>query len=163
MSKGVLQRLGPWAVVVLIGLVGGGIVLFRQAVEVPTMLKPLDKSVVAVGKRVYDQQCASCHGADRKGEANWQKRNADGFLPAPPHDESGHTWHHPAQVLFDITKFGVQKFAGADYQSTMKPYGAVLSDDEIVAVLSYIKSTWPPRVQRAHNQIEEEAYRKANP
>lgn len=160
MSAGISYRFAPWAAVGLIGLVGGGVVWFRQAMEVPSMLTPQDAQVVALGKQIYTQHCASCHGADLKGQPDWQRRSADGLLPAPPHDESGHTWHHPAQVLFDITKYGVQKFAGADYQSAMQPYEGVISDAEIVAVLSYIKSTWPARVQRVHNQIEEDAHRK---
>jgi S-disulfanyl-L-cysteine oxidoreductase SoxD len=154
-------RFAPWAAVGLIGLVGAGVVLFRQATEVPSMLKPQDPQVLALGKQVYMQHCASCHGAALQGQPDWQRRGADGLLLAPPHDESGHTWHHATQVLFDITKYGPQKVAGADYQSAMKPYADILSDGEIVAVLSYIKSTWSARVQRTHDQIDEDAYRKA--
>ena len=41
----------------------------------------------------YQEYCASCHGVNLEGQANWRSRNQDGTLPAPPHDETGHTWH----------------------------------------------------------------------
>ncbi len=116
-----------------------------------------DPARLAIGKQVYDRRCASCHGADLQGEPNWQQRRADGTLPAPPQDASGHTWHHPDQQLFVIVKEGVQAIAGPDYQSSMKGFGDVLGDDEIWAVLDYIKSRWPEK-QRA---MQAEMTRKA--
>jgi mono/diheme cytochrome c family protein len=145
----------------LILVMGGASLLLRQELETPSMLKPGDAQVVAQGLKVYEAQCASCHGVNLEGQANWQKRLPDGRLPAPPHDESGHTWHHPGEVLFNITKYGPQHYAGADYASDMPKYEGLLSDADIIAVLSYIKSTWPPRIKGTHNKIEEEAAAKA--
>ena len=62
------------------------------------------------GKLVYGTNCAGCHGAKLEGQANWQIRSADGYLPAPPHDETGHTWHHPDKMLFEFTKYGLTAF-----------------------------------------------------
>ena len=98
---------------------------------------------VALGRQVYGEHCASCHGAELEGEADWRKRRADGTLPAPPHDASGHTWHHPDQQLFAITKEGIAAFAPPGYKTTMEGYAGILSDEEIWAVLDYIKSRWP--------------------
>src|SRR3546814_20707961 len=61
---------------------------------------PNDARQVALGETVYRQQCASCHGAQLEGQPDWRVRQPDGRLPAPPHDENGHTWHHPEQALF---------------------------------------------------------------
>ncbi len=105
-----------------------------------------DADFIALGKRTYSTHCASCHGAKLEGQANWQERKPDGKLPAPPHDASGHTWHHPDRQLFDITKRGVSAIVPG-YQSDMPAYGDVLSDREIWAVLTFIKSTWPPEVR----------------
>lgn len=102
---------------------------------------------IAAGKRVYETHCAACHGAALEGQPNWRERRADGKLPAPPHDESGHTWHHGDQELFEITKYGVQRFAGADYASDMPAFERVLSDEQIRSVIAYIKSTWPERIR----------------
>lgn len=105
-----------------------------------------DADLVALGQRTYSTHCASCHGAKLEGQANWQERKADGKLPAPPHDASGHTWHHPDRQLFDITKRGVSAIVPG-YRSDMPAYGDILSDREIWAVLAYMKSTWPPEVR----------------
>lgn len=104
---------------------------------------------IRLGKIVYDRQCAACHGAKLEGQPNWKTLGPDGKLPAPPHDESGHTWHHPDRYLIHVVKdgftLGVDKPDG--YLSNMPAFGKMLSDREIVAVLSYIKSKWPPDYQ----------------
>lgn len=99
--------------------------------------------LVKRGGSLYAQQCAACHGAKLEGQADWRQRLPSGRLPAPPHDESGHTWHHPDLVLFAITKNGVvPPHAPKGYESDMPGFGGKLSDDEIWAVLAYIKSHW---------------------
>lgn len=125
----------------------------------PHQLRPDDAQVLAVGRKVYAQHCAACHGAQLQGQVpNWRERDAAGLLPAPPHDASGHTWHHPDEVLFRITKFGVAKAANLEgYASAMPAYEGVLTDAEIVAVLSWIKSQWPPGTRRLHDEVNEAA------
>jgi mono/diheme cytochrome c family protein len=116
-----------------------------------------DPFIVARGKNVYGAACASCHGANLEGQPTWQERGPDGLLPAPPHDDTGHTWHHPDTVLFEITKFGVQRFAGADYKSAMPAFDQRLSDADIAAALSFIESTWPPQIRQRHEAINRAA------
>ncbi len=109
---------------------------------------------VALGKIVYAENCAACHGDELQGQANWRQRKADGTLPAPPHDETGHTWHHADEQLFRITKGGVKPpLAPEGYKSDMPAFEAVLTDEEIWAVLSFIKSTWPAKVQAQQERI----------
>ena len=104
---------------------------------------PRDAARVARGQAVYAQHCAACHGARLEGQADWRRRLPDGRMPAPPHDESGHTWHHPDAELFGITKHGlVPPYAPAGYRSDMPAFGGRLSDDDIWAVLAYIKTHW---------------------
>jgi len=80
-----------------------------------------------------------------EGQPNWRQRLPNGRLPAPPHDESGHTWHHPPQVLFGITKFGLAPYAPPGYESDMPAFAGKLSDDEIRSVLAFIESHWKSR------------------
>nr|WP_291312295.1 MULTISPECIES: cytochrome c [unclassified Devosia] len=98
------------------------------------------------GAALYAANCASCHGARLEGQAEWMKRLPNGRLPAPPHDESGHTWHHSDKQLFIIVKNGLAAIAPG-YESDMPTFGGVLTDVQIMAVLGYIKSTWPERAQ----------------
>ena len=53
---------------------------------------------IAQGEDLYREYCAACHGADLEGQPDWRSAGPDGVLPAPPHDETGHTWHHPDGV-----------------------------------------------------------------
>ena len=106
------------------------------------------------GYHNYQEHCASCHGVNLEGQAKWRIPDENGTLPAPPHDESGHTWHHETQMLFDYTKLGGQvtlETAGImNYTSGMPAYDDLLTDEEIWEILSYIRSTWPLHIQEAH-------------
>ncbi len=105
-----------------------------------------DTGQVARGAEVYLRHCATCHGVNLEGQPNWRKRKPDGRLPAPPHDVTGHTWHHPDAVLFSITRDGTAAHAPAGYLTDMPGFGDVLSDGEIWSVLAYIKSRWPKHI-----------------
>jgi mono/diheme cytochrome c family protein len=107
------------------------------ALLLPTVTPAADR-----GQALYEQHCASCHGRNLEGQPDWQRRGPDGLMPAPPHDASGHTWHHSDDQLFLITKRGISALV-PNYKSAMPAFEAVLSDEEIRAVLSYIKSKWP--------------------
>jgi len=136
---------------VVAAIVGAGAVIWfvnRSAVpdEYP--------AVIATGARIYAESCAACHGARLEGQPDWRSRNAAGRLPAPPHDASGHTWHHPMKALFEITKYGVGRFAGSGYLSDMPAFEGRLSDDEIRAVLEYIRDQWPAEIRKVHAEID---------
>lgn len=114
-----------------------------------------DPAQIDRGRAVYAQHCASCHGANLEGEPghpDWRRRKPNGRLPAPPHDESGHTWHHTDEQLFAMTKYGPAKLIGdPNYETDMPGFGGVLSDSDIRAVLAFIKSTWTGRA-KAHSE-----------
>lgn len=116
-----------------------------------------DSRLVALGEEVYAQYCASCHGAELEGQPNWRVRGPDGRLPAPPHDETGHTWHHSDRQLFEITKHGIERFAPEGYESNMPAFEDVLSDEEIWAVLAFIKSHWPEEEREVQERIDRAA------
>lgn len=122
---------------------------------IPEYIAASDRALVMRGKSIYEQNCASCHGVKLEGQPNWRERLPNGRLPAPPHDASGHTWHHPDSVLIDIIRDGLVpgKTAPEGYQSDMPAYGGALKDGDIVAVLAYIKSTWPAEAVEAQRNI----------
>jgi len=147
-----------WLWVVLAVLViAASVALGWQQVAISTRkswIDTNDPAVLARGRGVYDQYCASCHGANLEGQSDWMKRLPSGRMPAPPHNETGHTWHHPPDALFGIVKDGVGKFAPAGYESDMPAFGGTLSDDAIRAVLAYIWSTWPEDVKRRYAELQ---------
>lgn len=99
----------------------------------------LDGARVAAGANLYAKYCASCHGTDLKGDPEWQVPNADGTYRPPPQDSSGHTWHHGDDLLVDIILNGSEFL-----QSRMPPFGAQLSEAEVLSILEFFKSMWGP-------------------
>lgn len=113
------------------------------------------------GELVYNRFCSFCHGKNLEGQANWRKRNPDGKLPAPPHDETGHTWHHADVLLFGIIKQGlVPPYAPPNYKTDMQAWGDTLSDADIYAVIAYIKSRWPEETRKIQDEINNEALQR---
>lgn len=98
---------------------------------------------IGAGQALYGQYCAACHGADLRGQPDWTTPKSDGKLPAPPHDASGHTWHHSDKLLAEIVRRGMAAYIGQGYKSDMPAFAGVLDDSQIAAILAYIGSKWP--------------------
>ncbi|WP_448189848.1 c-type cytochrome [Azospirillum sp. sgz301742] len=151
-------RVSVW----LLGIAAMAALLYALVVSEPSeQLRPDagNAPLVALGKLVYAQHCASCHGAKLEGQPNWRERRPDGRLPAPPHDAEGHTWHHSDDQLIAMVSEGMAPFAPADYVSDMPAFKGTLSEREIVAVLAYIKSTWPPAARDRQARVSAQAKR----
>ncbi len=110
------------------------------------------------GGLVYKRFCSLCHGVNLKGQKNWRIRKDNGKLPAPPHDETGHTWHHADDLLFGIIKKGlVPPYAPKNYKTDMPAWGDTLGDEDIRSVIAYIKSRWPRETRKIQTEINDEA------
>ena len=108
----------------------------------------LDQDQIELGETLYQQNCASCHRPDLSGDPDWKTANADGSYPPPPHDSSGHTWHHSDRLLITLIR------DGSDFPQTRMPtFGQTLGDDEISAILEYLKSKWGPEERAYQWQI----------
>ena len=136
------------ATTLMIVAVGTWILLDRQ-----TTANSDDGKQIAAGQKVYSENCATCHGSKLEGEQNWKVRKKSGRLPAPPHDASGHTWHHSDEQLFGIVKDGLAAYAPAGYATDMPAFKGVLSDTEIEAVLAYIKTRWPREIRERQREM----------
>lgn len=110
---------------------------------------------VRKGRLLYADHCAACHGANLEGQPDWQTRLPDGLMPAPPHDVTGHTWHHSDNELLIIVRDGMAGLVPGQ-PSAMPAFGALLDEAEIGAVLAYIKSTWP-RQAREYQALQTSA------
>jgi len=98
----------------------------------------LNSDRVAPGAALYVRHCAVCHGANLEGAPDWKKRLPDGSLPPPPHDSSGHTWHHSDALLLSIIANG----GDPAYNSKMPAFKDKLTQDETAMILEFIKSRW---------------------
>jgi mono/diheme cytochrome c family protein len=104
---------------------------------------------VSQGARVFQENCAACHGKQAEGAPNWHQVGPDGKYPAPPLDGTGHGWHHPLRILFKVVKEGSPGGMG-----TMPAWGGKLSDDEIIAAIAWFQSKWPDQIYAAWMQRE---------
>ena len=114
---------------------GAPVVINETAVPPMPTLNP---EWVTQGMVIYARECATCHGANLEGLPDWKQSLPDGSLPPPPHDSSGHTWHHPDSLLLAIIAEG----GDPAYNSKMPAFRDKLTEEERRAVLEFIKSTW---------------------
>lgn len=97
-----------------------------------------EPGTVALGERVYQANCATCHGADGEGAPNWTEPGPDGRYPPPPLNGTGHAWHHPLRMLMQVVRNGSPGGKG-----NMPAWKEKLSDEEILAAIAWFQSKWP--------------------
>lgn len=114
----------------------------------------------AAGKRIFAANCAVCHGTEGQGQPDWHIPKEDGTLPPPPLNGDGHTWHHSDGLLYRIVSQGGQFQEDTDlssFRSAMPAFGDQLSREEIVQVLTYVKSLWGDKTSRGSSIKEWQA------
>ncbi len=115
-------------------------------------LPELDPARIERGAVIYVRECAACHGVAGEGQPNWMIPNADGSYNAPPHDPTGHTWHHPDQLLISIV------LDGSNFpQSQMPVYREKLSEEDVRDILEYIKAWWEPEQRELQWRVTQQA------
>ncbi len=96
-----------------------------------------EDAIMTDGKALYEQNCTSCHGLAGEGQPDWKELDENGFYPAPPHDESGHTWHHADGLLLEIISQG-----GGFENSQMPGFAETMTEEDMLLTLAYIKTFW---------------------
>lgn len=103
-----------------------------------------ETALLTNGRAVYEQFCASCHGARGEGAPRWQSPDRIGELPAPPHGPQGHTWKHSDAMLYRIVQQGWRDPFNKSDRLTMPAFKQQLSPQQTIAVITYLKSLWRP-------------------
>ena len=114
----------------------------------------------ALGGKLFKGNCAECHGPSGEGQPDWNIRKADGLLPAPPLNGDGHTWHHGDGTLFRIISEGGAIYDSPDlpgFKSGMPAFGEKLSREEMVSVISYLKSLWGEKMAQGLGLLKRES------
>lgn len=91
----------------------------------------------ALGRQVYENNCASCHQASGSGLA--------GLFPplvGNPAVLDDDPWDHVSAIVSGVQGKVID---GISYPSPMPPFGKVLSDEEIAAVINHERSSWGNR------------------
>jgi mono/diheme cytochrome c family protein len=157
-----ILALGAAATAVVLGVLAwAGYAIWTEPNGQLSAANAADSTQIEAGRAIYAANCANCHGDKLQGQPNWKERKPDGKLPAPPHDATGHTWHHPDEQLFRIVKLGVAAIV-PNYQTDMIGFADRLSDQEIWKVIAFIKSTWPADIQVRQFKISSAAAKQGS-
>ncbi len=110
-----------------------------------------DPAEIAAGEQLYRASCAGCHGIP--GLSKPVAQPGQRIVPSS-HDEEGHTWQHPDFALFRLVRDG-EAVANCDPVDAelMPRFRGAVSDSQLVAILSYIKSTWPEEIRAHHDRV----------
>ena len=111
--------------------------------EIAAYAQLADDETLARGRQIYTQYCASCHGINGEGQFPDSYDYIDpatGKHGAAPQDETGHTMHHDDDLLYwYIMNGGVAK---PEESYPMPGYSGILSDENVLDVIAFIKSLW---------------------
>lgn len=102
----------------------------KQAAAGPTITPAM------LGKRVFTANCMACHQATGQGVPGvYPPLAGSEFVLKPEHEK-----HIIKIVLFGLN--GPITVKGANFNNAMTPFGAILKDDQIAHVLTYVRSEW---------------------
>ena len=176
LQKSASDVLSPWLLVVFLLLTflsaayffsnSGG---FQANVFNPSRSSKEDASggappdPMVVGKKVFNQTCAVCHQANGQG------------LPGQFPPLAGSEWvlskdWHGDNHIVKIVLNGLQgpvTVEGKQFNSAMAPWGGLLKDDQIAAVLTYVRNEWgnqaPPITKEFVAKIREQTKDRTEP
>lgn len=119
---------------------------FTDPEDVPT--STFTDARMRQAEQQYQLYCAHCHGYNGEGQAVGAPGETAqlGLRLVPPHDSSGDTWRYADPVLVEVIKNGIQNPLT---HYPMAGFGAALSDEEIMALLDYMRLWWTEE-QRAY-------------
>jgi mono/diheme cytochrome c family protein len=112
------------------------------------------KRVMARGVKLYEEHCADCHAADGKG-------NVPAYPPlAGNRSLTMRTAANPIRMV--LNGGFAPGTAGNPRPYGMPPFRALLSDDDVAAVVSYVRNSWGNRAGFV-SPVEVDRFRSAPP
>ena len=121
----------------------------ENAAPESTMQRWYSAEAVTLGREVFTQNCAVCHGAQAQGLAeDWREKLDDGSFPPPPLNGSAHAWHHPQEILLRVIDYGGEAMGGK-----MPAFIDVLDQPEKEAAIAYFQSFWSDEIYQQWMQM----------
>ncbi len=117
-------------------------------------LKPNPRNFASVmnGAKLFQTNCAACHGTQGEGAPDWRIPDQNGKFRPPPLNGSGHMWHHPLPVLLSIIRDGTAAQGG-----TMPAWEDKLSERDMVDVIAWLQSKWSKEIYQQWKQMDARA------
>jgi len=101
-----------------------------------------DIATISRGARVYQENCAQCHGPEAQGHPDWRHAKQQGYAAAPPLDGTGPVAGMKKSQIVAVIKNGV-KYNG---QPVMPGWNGRVSDQDIDDVITWFQALWPSDV-----------------
>ena len=148
------ELLSPWLIIVffVIAFLGAGYLFFNSGGFKASVFNPARVAwdgagtggaaaapdPMVVGKRIFTQNCVVCHQQNGLG--------VPGQFPPLAGSEwvLGQDWqgdNHIVQIVLHGLQ-GAVTVTGQQFNNVMAPWGKVLKDDQIAAVLTYVRNSW---------------------
>ena len=102
------------------------------------------KAYIKGGATLYEANCVKCHGGRTGGKLK--------DMP-PRHNANGHTWHHADQQLKDMTLNGI---TFSLEEQRMPAFKGKLSEEDVRAILAYIKTWWTEDQRDEQRKVTEQ-------
>ncbi|HEC26215.1 MAG TPA: cytochrome c [Gammaproteobacteria bacterium] len=115
-------------------------VMSSAVAHAETGKKP-DPASVSLGKKLYEQNCQTCHQKEGVGETPVPiALRKPGYIPAMPLNETSHAWHHPDEQMVNTI------LNGTPSTKRMPAWRNKLSVKDAQDIVAYIKSLWSPNI-----------------
>ena len=122
--------------------------------EINSVSRDVDPVEYSQGARLFQLNCAKCHGKNGEGAENWRTPDKNGKNPAPPLNGTGHAWHHSNSALVNVIRNGTAKIGG-----NMPAWKDKLSNSEISLILTWVTAQWPDEIYTAwYNRFNQKQY-----
>ncbi|MHB8743297.1 MAG: c-type cytochrome [Sulfuricaulis sp.] len=109
------------------------------SVPAPQANESFPAASLSRGARLYQENCAECHGPEAQGHPDWRNPQV---VAAPPLDGSGNAWKRKKQDLIAVIKNG----ASRQGVPAMPAWQGRLSDQDIEDIMTWFQSLWPADV-----------------
>lgn len=104
----------------------------------------VDAELAGRGEPLYEAACVQCHAGPTGGTIS--------DIP-PRHNAEGHTWHHADCLLTDIVLDGLPPRPGAEGDEVMPAFRDELTEDEVAAIIAYLKTWWTDEQREVQAEI----------
>ncbi len=128
----------------------------REEPQPPTLVplmpagRPFSMESLMRGARLYQEQCAQCHGPDAQGHPDWQNPQV---TAAPPLNGTGNEWKRSKTELMNVILNGATR----DGELVMPAWKGRLTQQEAEDVIAWFQALWPVEVYEKWHKANADA------
>ncbi|KPK11885.1 MAG: hypothetical protein AMJ68_04140 [Acidithiobacillales bacterium SG8_45] len=104
-----------------------------------------DVERIAKGARLFQENCAQCHGPEAQGHPDWERGRKEGFAAAPPLNGTGTDITLSKVRMMEIIRNGLKQKG----EPVMPAWVGRVSDQDIEDVITWYQALWPADTYQA--------------